>query len=121
MLHLDNRLGSIKAGKDADVVLWNNNPLSIYARPEKTIIDGTVYFDVEKDEQMRQSVAKERNRLMLKMLAEKSSGAPTQRPAPRRNQHVHCDTIMEMGATEECSRCESGGRMFGSNLFSGSH
>ena len=100
MLHLDNRLGSIKAGKDADVVLWNNNPLSIYARPEKTIIDGTVYFDVEKDEQMRQSVAKERNRLMLKMLAEKSSGAPTQRPAPRRNQEVHCDTIMEMGVTE---------------------
>ncbi len=100
MLHLDNRLGSIKAGKDADVVLWNNNPLSIYARPEKTIIDGAVYFDVEKDEQMRQSVANEPNRLMLKMLAEKSSGAPTQRPAPRRNQEVHCDTIMEMGVTE---------------------
>lgn len=100
MLHLDNRLGSIKAGKDADVVLWNNNPLSIYARPEKTIIDGTVYFDVEKDDQMRQQVAKERNRLMLKMLAEKSGGAPTQRPAPRRNLQIHCDTIMEMGVTE---------------------
>ncbi|PLK42836.1 amidohydrolase family protein [Emticicia sp. TH156] len=100
MLHLDNRLGSIKTGKDADVVLWNNNPLSIYARPEKTIIDGAVYFDVEKDEQMRQSVAKERNRLMLKMLAEKSTGAPMQRPVPRRNLEVHCDTIMEMGVTE---------------------
>jgi imidazolonepropionase-like amidohydrolase len=35
MMHLDNRLGSIKAGKDADVVLWNENPLSVYAKPEK--------------------------------------------------------------------------------------
>lgn len=115
MLHLDNRLGSIKVGKDADVVLWNNHPLSIYARPEKTIIDGTVYFDVEKDEQMRQSVAKERNRLMLKMLAEKSTGGPTQRPAPRRNLQIHCDTIMEMGVTE--NRGESSEEMFDSNSF----
>ncbi|WP_064197086.1 MULTISPECIES: amidohydrolase family protein [Emticicia] len=119
MLHLDNRLGSIKVGKDADVVLWNNNPLSIYARPEKTIIDGTVYFDAEKDEQMQQSVAKERNRIMLKMLAEKASGNPTQRAMPRRNQHIHCDTILEMGDTEDCSRCASGGRIFGANLFKG--
>jgi imidazolonepropionase-like amidohydrolase len=96
MLHLDSRLGSIKVGKDADVVLWNNNPLSIYARPEKTIIEGTVYFDSEKDEQLQQSVAKERNRIMLKMLAEKSTGAATQRPTPRRNQHIECDTFMEL-------------------------
>ncbi len=101
ILHLDARLGSMKVGKDADVVLWNNNPLSIYSRPEKTIIDGTIYFDVDKDELLRQSVAKERNRLMLKMLAEKSTGATTQRPAPRRNQHIECDTIMEMGDTEK--------------------
>lgn len=119
MLHLDNRLGSIKVGKDADVVLWNNNPLSIYARPEKTIVDGTIYFDIEKDENMQESVAKERNRIMLKMLAEKSAGNPTQRATPRRNQHIHCDTILELGATEECARCASGGRIFGANLFHG--
>jgi imidazolonepropionase-like amidohydrolase len=34
-------------GKDADIVLWNNNPLSIYAKAE-TIIEGVVYYDVEK-------------------------------------------------------------------------
>lgn len=113
MLHLDNRLGSIKVGKDADVVLWNNNPLSIYARPEKTIVDGTVYFDVEKDDQMHLSVAKERNRLMLKMLAEKSAGNPTQRAMPRRNLQIHCDTIMEMGVTE--NRGESSEVMMDAN------
>ncbi len=119
MLHLDTRLGSIKVGKDADVVLWNNNPLSIYARPDKTIIDGTIYFDIEKDEQMREALGKERNRLMLKMLAEKSSGSPTQKAAPKRNQHIHCDTILELGDTEDCTRCASGGRIFGANLFQG--
>lgn len=117
MLHLDDRMGSIKAGKDADVVLWNNNPLSIYARPEKTIVDGIVYFDIEKDEQLRKSVAAERIRLTQKMLAEKAGGNPTQRAVPRRNQHIHCDTILEMGDTNDCSRCESGGRIFGFKWF----
>jgi imidazolonepropionase-like amidohydrolase len=44
----DDKVGSIKVGKDADIVLWNNNPLSIYAKAEKTIIEGVVYYDVEK-------------------------------------------------------------------------
>ncbi|GAC1585579.1 MAG: hypothetical protein NVS3B19_03290 [Ginsengibacter sp.] len=44
MLHVDDKVGSIKVGKDADVVLWTDNPLSIYAKPEKTIVDGVVYF-----------------------------------------------------------------------------
>src|SRR5881275_2747569 len=56
MLHVDNRVGSIKTGKDADVVLWSDNPLSIYAKSLYTIVDGTVYFDREKDAQMRQEV-----------------------------------------------------------------
>jgi imidazolonepropionase-like amidohydrolase len=47
-LHIDDKVGSIKVGKDADIVLWNNNPLSIYAKAEKTIIEGVVYYDVEK-------------------------------------------------------------------------
>ena len=37
--------GSLKAGKMADVVLWNGNPLSIYSRPEKVWIDGALMFD----------------------------------------------------------------------------
>lgn len=117
MLHLDNRLGSIKTGKDADLVLWNNHPLSIYARPEQTIIDGTVYFDSQKDEEMQKFVVQEKNRIISSMLKEKSSGATLQKVTPKRNQHIHCDTILEEGVTEECNRCASGGRMFGANLF----
>ena len=47
LLHLDDKMGSIKVGKDADVVLWSDNPLSIYAKVEKTI---TLDNDVEKKE-----------------------------------------------------------------------
>jgi imidazolonepropionase-like amidohydrolase len=83
MLHLDAKTGSVKVGKDADLVLWNDNPLSIYAKPEKTIVDGAIYFDSDKDKQMREEVRIERNRLIQKMIAQKKGGAPTQRPSMR--------------------------------------
>lgn len=78
MLHVDKRVGSIKVGKDADIVLWNNHPLSIYAKPEKTMVDGIIYFDTEKDAEMRKTIAAERNRIINKMLGEKRMGAPVQ-------------------------------------------
>lgn len=83
-LHVDDRTGSVKPGKDADLVLWSDNPLSIYARAEKTIVDGIVYFDLEHDLQLRRIVAEERNRLIQKMTAEKKSGTPvaTFKPSP---------------------------------------
>ena len=37
--------GSLKAGKMADVVLWNGNPFSAYTRPDKVWIDGTMFYD----------------------------------------------------------------------------
>jgi len=77
MLHVDDKVGSLKAGKDADVVLWSDNPLSIYAKSLYTIVDGTVYFDRQKDEQMQKEVDAERLRLVRKMNGEKRSGAPT--------------------------------------------
>jgi len=92
MMHLDNRLGSIKVGKDADVVLWNNNPLSVYAKPEKVIIDGAVYFDLEKDKQLRATIASERNRLVQKMLASKAGGNPTAKPEMKKPRQMHCDS-----------------------------
>ena len=43
----------VKEGKDADLVLWSDNPLSVYAKAEKTLIEGTTYFDLEKDKEKR--------------------------------------------------------------------
>jgi len=77
MLGIDNRTGSIKVGKDADVVLWSANPLSVYAKAEKTFVDGILYFDRENDEKLRQELAAERERIIQKMIAAKNGGAPT--------------------------------------------
>jgi imidazolonepropionase-like amidohydrolase len=79
-LHIENKVGSIKAGKDADIVLWSDNPLSIYAVAEKTIVDGVVYFDRTKDAAARKTITAERARLIQKMLGDKKNGAPM-RPA----------------------------------------
>ena len=90
MLHVDGKVGSIKVGKDADLVLWSDNPLSIYANAEKTIVDGTIYFDRDKDMELRKRNQAEKARLIQKLAAaKKASGAPGgtpgnfQRPRPR--------------------------------------
>jgi hypothetical protein len=59
------------------VVVWSDNPLSIYAKSLYTIVDGTIYFDRQKDEEMQQWVHNERARLIKKLNGEKRSGAPT--------------------------------------------
>ena len=79
-LHVDDKVGSIKAGKDADLVIWSDNPLSIYAKSEKTIVDGIVYFDRARDFEQRKKIAAERFRLVNKLQGEKHRGAVT-RPA----------------------------------------
>ncbi len=78
MLHIADRVGSIKTGKDADVVLWNNNPLSVYATAQKTFVDGIEYYDRQKDSTTRIYISSERNRLIQKMLTAKKEGAKTQ-------------------------------------------
>ena len=66
----------MKVGKDGDVVVWSDNPLSIYSKSLYTIVDGTIYFDRQKDDQMQKQVDTERLRLVRKMNGEKRSGAP---------------------------------------------
>jgi imidazolonepropionase-like amidohydrolase len=95
LLHLDHRMGSIKVGKDADVVLWSDNPLSIYARVEKTIIDGAIYFDAEKDKLIQLANRKEKARIIEKMIAAKKSGEKTQEAKSKKPKHYHCDSVGE--------------------------
>ncbi len=92
MLHIDKQVGSIKKGKDADIVLWNDNPLSVYAKVEKTWVDGILYFDKEKDIEMRKAIFVERNRIINKLLEEKNGGATTT-PAKATLKKIHtCST-----------------------------
>ncbi len=94
MLHLDQQMGSIKVGKSADVVLWSDHPLSVMAKAEKTIIDGKVYFDLERDKQRNKEIEMERARIIQLMKDAKKNGAPTQ-PAPSGNKTtLHCDDVV---------------------------
>jgi imidazolonepropionase-like amidohydrolase len=101
MLHLDKRMGSIKAGKDADLVLWSENPLSIYAKAEKTFVDGVLYFDREKDKQLQQELEAERNRLIQKMMQEKKGDTDKgQKPTFRRLKEYHCEDVHDVWKEE---------------------
>lgn len=48
-LGIDNRVGSLEIGKDGDVAIFKNHPLSVYTVPQYTIVDGVVRFDAAKD------------------------------------------------------------------------
>lgn len=93
LLHIDDRVGSIKIGKDADLVLWTDHPLSIYAKAEKTLIEGAIYFDLQKDKAMRKSIATERNKLSTMMLKAKNNGLKTQPAKKKEKQQFECETL----------------------------
>jgi len=69
-LGIEKRVGSIDVGKDADLVIYNHDPLSAYALVEKTLIDGRVYFDRENDIAGRATIEKEKQDLLEKAAKE---------------------------------------------------
>jgi imidazolonepropionase-like amidohydrolase len=95
LLHIDDKVGSIAVGKDADLVLWNTNPLSIYAKAEKTIIEGIIYYDIDKKQVSEDKITEERNELIAQMLQEKNKGMTTQSPKKKEKVEYHCDTLEE--------------------------
>jgi len=95
LLHIDNRVGSIKSGKDADIVLWTDNPLSVYAKVQQTYVDGRCYYDAEKDKALRERNKTERARLIQQMLSDKADGKPTQKVKEEKQILYHCDTLDE--------------------------
>ncbi|MDP3930363.1 MAG: amidohydrolase family protein, partial [Bacteroidota bacterium] len=91
MLHLDKQTGSIKVGKDADLVLWSHMPLSIDARAMYTLVDGVIYFDREKDKETQQAIQAERSRLIQKMLEAKQNGEKTEQKISELDPDYHCE------------------------------
>jgi hypothetical protein len=91
LLHLDGRMGSLKPGKDADVVIWTDNPMRISAMAEKTFIDGEKLFDLELEKQKQEAIFAERQRIIQKMLKAKQGGSPVIQPQPKVQHLWHCD------------------------------
>jgi imidazolonepropionase-like amidohydrolase len=69
-LKIESRVGALKEGMDADVVVWSADPLSTYARVERTYVDGRELFSLAADAQARARNASERTRLIQKLLTE---------------------------------------------------
>ena len=93
MLKLDHRMGSVEAGKDADLVLWSADPLSIEARVLRTYVDGACYFDEAEDREQRAWMATERDRIVRAMIQAKSEGAPTKKARRDQPRLWDCDDI----------------------------
>ncbi len=68
-LGIDDRVGSLEKGKDADFAVWSGHPLSTYSICEQTWIDGRKYFDRQEDLAAREAIAAERRELMAKVRA----------------------------------------------------
>jgi imidazolonepropionase-like amidohydrolase len=88
-LGIDKRVGSIDVGKDADLVIYNHDPLSDYAVAQKTLIDGRVYFDRQRDIAERPAREKEKKDLLdkeKKAAAEKkpASGEAGKKPGEKK-------------------------------------
>lgn len=96
LLHLDNRLGTVEQGKDADLVLWSGNPLSVQSVVQQTWIDGRMYFSIEADKFRRAVLQQERIRLINKMIDAKHGGAPTQPVKGKEDKLWHCDDLEDM-------------------------
>jgi len=101
LLRVADKVGSLKSGKDADVVVWSDNPLSIYAQAEHTFVDGILFFSKEIDVQKRKDLKEERTRLIQKMIQAKKDGKPVQKPEPKKEHHYHCDHIDDENSEEE--------------------
>ncbi|HKR20964.1 MAG TPA: amidohydrolase family protein, partial [Pyrinomonadaceae bacterium] len=89
-LGIQDRVGSLEVGKDADLAIWNAHPFSVYARVDTTFVDGTVFFDRQQDLAHRADLAKERATL--------EQADPNKPPAqglspqtPRRRPRTHED------------------------------
>ena len=91
LLHLDDRMGSIKVGKDADIVIWSDNPLSVYAKVEQTYVDGICLFDLQRDLKLREQNLRERIRIIQKMMHEESE--KKRKPKKEKEKLYHCDTL----------------------------
>ena len=91
LLHIEDKTGSLKRGKDADLVLWSGHPMSVYSIVEQTYVDGRLYYSLSLDRENRLRNAKERNRLTQKMLSEKKAGKKTQKIKKDASFIFHCD------------------------------
>ncbi|WP_299803242.1 amidohydrolase family protein [uncultured Shewanella sp.] len=91
-LGIEDKVGSLVEGKQADIVLWDNPPLSVYAKVDSTWIKGRRYFSREQDANAQTQVATERASLIQKVLRSDDAHKQGETPIELTEPEWHCDT-----------------------------
>lgn len=99
-LGIQNRVGSIEVGKDADLAIWNGHPLSVYSRVETTFVDGEIFFDRQQDLARRPEILKERVQLEAAEANRPPAGGASPQ-APRRRRPTNADDDLWEGGVEQ--------------------
>lgn len=98
-LGIQDRVGSIDVGKDADLAIWDNHPFSVYARVQTTFVDGEIFFDRQQDLARRADL--ERERALLEQAEPNrppaQGGSAPGLPRPRRTAYDHDDDEIDGG------------------------
>jgi imidazolonepropionase-like amidohydrolase len=95
-LGIDKRVGTIDVGKDADLVIYNHDPLSAYAVVQKTLIDGRVYFDRQKDIADRADREKEKKALLDKEKKESEKKSEEKKPGEKKGEEKKPEKPQDM-------------------------
>ena len=91
LLRLDDQVGSLKVGKDADIVLWSGHPMSLYTQTEQTYIEGALYFDKYQHKEKLNDIKEEKNKLIQQMLGQNLPGASLMFPNPMPQIEITCE------------------------------
>lgn len=90
-LGIQDRVGSIDIGKDADIAIWNGHPFSVYSRVDTTLIDGEVFFDRQQDASSRVELERERANLEKAEPNRPPAKGGTAPPRPRESLRSNTD------------------------------
>ena len=91
LLHIDDKVGSLKIGKDADIVVWSGHPMSLFTKTEQTYIEGALYFDRDNHQQKLKEIKDEKSILIQQMLGENLPGVKLRFPNPMPQIEVTCE------------------------------
>jgi imidazolonepropionase-like amidohydrolase len=98
-LGIQQRVGSLEVGKDADLAIWSDHPLSVYARVETTFVDGEIFFDRQQDLARRPDILKERAQLEAAEPNRPPVGGASPQ-APRRRRPTNTDDDLWEGGEQ---------------------
>jgi imidazolonepropionase-like amidohydrolase len=102
-LHIDQFVGSLEEGKDADFVIWDGNPLSIYSKVEETWIEGKKYWSIDENLELEERDKRLRKSIISKILKSPQRAGEGIKPLPKKSSHGHNCNLSD----EELSTWES--------------